>query len=194
MKRLVVLALALSLTACLPAFPNQTKANSVPSPTPDILSTAEALAGTLVVETEQSLPTPTLAATDTSTATPSPSSTPTGQTPTPTVSAATTGTTTATSAAGVIAVDKLPPGTAHGTIVIQNSSGTHADISLQCVTPQGYSVILEYDEVFSVTVKAPLGSYGYVVYVGGKRIIGGFSYMTPTKLSITIYKDHVAIH
>ncbi|MGA7193172.1 MAG: hypothetical protein WBW94_06025 [Anaerolineales bacterium] len=200
MKRLIVLVLAFGLTACLPASPNQTKIISTPSSTPDILSTAEALAGTLVVETMQSLPTPTIAATVITTFTTSPSSTPTGLTPTAfatqtvTVTGISTQMVTATATSGPISIDKLPPGAVYGKIAVQNSSGKPADISLHCTTVQGYYVVLEFTGVSNLTTKAPTGSYTYVVYVGGKQIIGGFAYNTTSKLTITIYTDHVAIH
>ena len=39
----------------------------------------------------------------------------------------------------------------------------------------------------------PQGYYVYVVYVGGRQIIGNFSFLTAQKLLISIYQDRVVI-
>jgi hypothetical protein len=39
----------------------------------------------------------------------------------------------------------------------------------------------------------PQGNYVYVVYVGGRRIIGNFSFLIAQKLLISIYQDRVVI-
>lgn len=39
----------------------------------------------------------------------------------------------------------------------------------------------------------PQGNYVYVVYVGGRQIIGSFSFFIAQKLIISIYQDRVVI-
>jgi hypothetical protein len=75
-----------------------------------------------------------------------------------------------------------------------NRSGTQADISLHCTTRKGQFTILEFENVRSLGIDAPLGDYVYVVYVGGRQLIGDFSFRTDQKLTITIYQDRVTVH
>ncbi len=54
--------------------------------------------------------------------------------------------------------------------------------------------MLEYENVRNLTVQAPEGSYVYVVYVGGRRMIGDFSLLHVPGATLTVYKDRVALH
>jgi hypothetical protein len=193
----VALALGWTLAACLPVLPGQTTDNPalpLPSAAIDLQSTAEVMAATLSAQTIAALPTASLP--PSKTFTPIASSSPTSGTPA--AAATATGISAATQATGTlgaaISIDKLPKNTPYGLIHIENKSGTQVDISLHCTTLKGYSTILEYTNVGNLSIEAPLGSYVYVVYAGGKQLIGSFSFKTNPKLSITVYKDRVAIH
>jgi hypothetical protein len=68
------------------------------------------------------------------------------------------------------------------------------DISLHCTTKKGLQAILEYNNIRNVFTMLPEGNYVYVVYVGGRQVVGGFSFLTAQKLFIDVYKDRVVIH
>jgi len=157
----------------------------------------------MVAETLVSLPTPALI--PTGTFTPIPHSSQVAGTPPP--SASTTATLIVTrGTAGTLApggpsatsfpfsIDTLPANTTYGTIRLENRSKTGVSVSLHCTTRQGYQTVLEYDVYRTTIIEAPLGDYVYVVYIGGHKYVGSFSYGQPSPLTITFYRDKVAIH
>lgn len=87
----------------------------------------------------------------------------------------------------------MPPNLPFGQIELINKSKTDVYISMRCVTKDGYITIIEYPVGSSVDAKAPAGRYTYVVWVGGRKIIGSFSLSRYQDLSIIIYKDRVTI-
>jgi hypothetical protein len=202
-KRLIPLLLVLALvSACVPGLPVG-DSTSIP---------AEDLAGTLAAQTVQALPSPTLEA-PTETPTPVLPSPPTAtatvvpatptETQTPDIGTGTPGTATATAtsggtvdpASGPIEIDKLPPGTDYGKITLQNKSKTEVYVSLQCTTFRGYQSIMEqFVTRGSSTIKAPLGNYVYVAYVGGKKKVGSFVLKNPDHLTITFTRSEINIH
>lgn len=197
MKRVfaVTFALGLMLTACLPALPGQTEVNQA---TPSLSSDKQA-ATEAPTQTTEPLPTSTLV--PTKTFTPIPSLTPPSASETPIATAiigtpatSTSQTPSATTTLPGLSIDKLPAGTIYVRIRIENKSRTQMDISLQCTTRQGLFTVLEYTNVRSIFVDAPQGNCVYVVYVGGRQLIGNFSLSADRKLTITVYKDRVAIH
>jgi hypothetical protein len=95
---------------------------------------------------------------------------------------------------GSVEIDKLPADTLYKPVRIQNSSGKQVDITLYCTTNKGFQTILEYNNVGNLFTAIPEGKYSYVIFVGGRQLVGGFSFLTARKLLITIYKDRVAIH
>jgi hypothetical protein len=92
-----------------------------------------------------------------------------------------------------ISLDKLPSDTVYKRVRIDNESHAQMDISLHCTTHQGLHTILEYTNVRNLTIEAPEGDYVYVVYVGGRQIVGSFSLRHVTSAYITVYKDHVTV-
>ena len=199
MRRVVAcgltLTLGLILTACLPVIPTQTISN-----TPVIVDSVDLQATTATMTaafTQTPKTTPTATLLPTSTFTPIPSLTPTNATPagtqnlTATPSAMATMTTTLGEA---ISIDKLPKNTVYGTIRVQNKSGTQVDISLHCTTHQGLQTILEYNNIKSIFVRAPEGNYIYVVYVGGRKLVGSFSFFNTNIMTIIVYRDSVLTH
>jgi hypothetical protein len=101
---------------------------------------------------------------------------------------------TAPVSVGSVVIDKLPANTVYKSVHIQNNSGKQVDITLYCTTNKGFQTILEYNNVGNLFTAIPEGKYSYVMFVGGRQLVGVFSFQTARKLFITIYKDRVAIH
>lgn len=225
MKKLFVLmiALCLILSACLPTAAQPEVATQAPAFIPDI----DATVVISVQQTLQALPTSTLApsntpvlVTATQTATqPTPTET---QNPVLLTLTATLGTGTpatnipgtpgtlpasATSSSNVNPAfsptvtetphlqyyGTMPPYLAYSKITLNNKSKSEVYISLQCTTSEGYKTIIEYPVSGQVEANAPVGKYIYVAWVGGKKITGKFSLDNDHDLIINIFKDHLEI-
>jgi hypothetical protein len=87
----------------------------------------------------------------------------------------------------------LPPNLPSGKIVLVNKSKSEVYISLQCTTSEGYVTILEYPVEKRLNVKGPAGSYGYVAWVGGRKISGGFHLGIKGEVVLTIFKDRIEV-
>ena len=182
------------MAACAPGLPTL-PALAPAASTPTLVPLSSATAGFTN--------TPVLAVTDTPTVTftPIPSLTPTGTsagalTASPLATGSPAASTTPVGTATVfepISIDKLPRDTVYKRVRIDNVAHAQMDISLHCTTRQGLHTILEYDNVKHLTIEAPDGDYVYVVYVGGRKIVGGFSLLHATSAYITVYKDHVTV-
>ena len=88
----------------------------------------------------------------------------------------------------------LPPAVPSSTVYLVNKSKAQAYISLQLCDTEAAGAILEYPVQNTVKIKAPIGNYLYVVWVGGKKLTGTLKVRKNNDLSITIYKDKVVIH
>ncbi len=219
MKKAVLSAFLLFVTAaCLPLTPAPQPIG--PTPAVDQAGTAQAMLKTAIVQTltaqPSNSPTPLLnPATSTYTAVlPSPSETPT-MTATTIVetasmdAAAATGTftvftstpfatfpvgpATATLTPGVLTYGTLPPAVPFANITLINRAKTQAYISLQVVTAEGGPTIIEYPVSGKVKVQAPVGSYLYVAWVGGRKMVGEFKLHHDDDLEITLYRDRIEI-
>ena len=207
---------ALILGACLPS-------NPVPNtvPTANSAGTADALAKTSVAQTLTALPTITVApVTDTATppillpsdtattepftatAVPNLTTTPaTATSGTPLEPALTstatitvgTGGATLTPTLGILTYGTLPPAVPYSTIFLVNKSRTQAYISLQVTTAQGGPTIIEYPVEGTVKIQAPTGSYLYVAWVGGRKMVGEFRLRNADDLTITLFRDRVVV-
>jgi hypothetical protein len=219
MKKTVILAstVVLLLGACvLPAVPNP-NVGSTPNtgPTADVDATVNAILSTSFAQTltaQPILPTdtptpvievsPTLGMSDTPTAT---FTTTPDLTTTP--ATATGGPSSATSTATLAAANPatsiptltirlygtLPPAVPSSDIRLINKSKTEAYISLQVTSPDGRYAVIEYPVTGTIDIKAPLGSYLYVAWVGGRKMVGNFRLHGNESLSITLYRDKVII-
>jgi hypothetical protein len=87
----------------------------------------------------------------------------------------------------------LPPAVPFSQVTLINKAKTEAYISLQVTMPDGQYSIIEYPVEGSVKIQAPVGSYLYVAWVGGNKMIGNFRLHHNDDLSITLYKDKVVI-
>jgi hypothetical protein len=87
----------------------------------------------------------------------------------------------------------LPPAVPSAEITLVNKSNTQAYISLQNYPKDKEVAILEYPVEKQIKVDAPLGYYLYVVWVGGRKIVGEFVLQGDDNLKITIYKDRVTV-
>jgi len=87
----------------------------------------------------------------------------------------------------------LPPAVPFSQVTLINKAKTEAYISLQVTMPDGKYSIIEYPVEGSVKIQAPIGSYLYVAWVGGNKMVGNFRLHNSDDLSITLYKDKVVI-
>ena len=87
----------------------------------------------------------------------------------------------------------LPPEVPFSYITLVNKAKTEAYISLQVTMPDGKYSILEYPVEGRIKIKAPVGSYLYVTWVGGRKMVGEFRLHHGDDLTITLYRDRVAI-
>lgn len=225
MKRfiLILAALGVILSACMPALPQAEN-----TPTPYSEADLQATAALLSQQTLQALPTQTALPTETPIIiTPSPTAT--KPTPTETVNPVletltatllagtpTTGTetlTTGTASAAetgtpaIAAINAtvtsgtpqplqygtLPPNLPYGTINLFNKSQVDVYVSLRCVTKDGYVTILEYPVNKNFKVSAPAGKYTYVAWVGGRQFDGGFNMDNDGFITITFFKNRIEI-
>jgi hypothetical protein len=217
-KAILSIALMLLTAGCLPltpAPPAPTVAGNV-----DNAGTAEAMLKTAIAQTLAVLPTDTpspVVSSATSTFTLIPETLP-SETQTMTASpvavdpalAAATGTFEAiTSTAGpvvppsgsassthtpaVLTYGTLPPAVPFANITLSNRAKTQAYISLQVVTAQGGPTIMEYPVQGRIKIKAPVGQYLYVAWVGGREMVGEFRLHREEDLEILLYRDRVEV-
>ncbi|MBI5962181.1 MAG: hypothetical protein HY863_01795 [Chloroflexi bacterium] len=221
MKKVFFLAIAfsLSLSACLPAI-LQPQATPTASPPPISVEDLQATATILAQESLQSLPSPILAPSETPVAVTA-TNTATQEVPTETqnpilltltatlgasIALPENGTATPTTTATLpinstptigtplpLHSGTMPPNLPYGKITLINRSRVEVYISLRCVTKDGYVTIIEYPVDGMIKTNAPAGRYTYVVWVGGRQILGDFALSKAQNLTIKIFKDRVEI-
>ena len=166
-----------------------------------------AVPGNPILNTETPSPSasPVISVTDTSVVTPASTSTvdlsatsvtATGNVPTATGVPANVTPPTAVTAIWTLAVrtyGTLPPAVPFSHVTLINKAKTEAYISLQVTMPNGEYSIIEYPVEGRVKIQAPVGSYLYVAWVGGRKMVGEFKLHHNDDLSITLYKDRVVI-
>lgn len=217
MKKILIpiLSLMVITAACLPVAAPVDSAPQV-----DANATIDSIVKTAAAQTLAAQPTSTTASvteTETPTETPHPTditvtlpvteapnltttpatatSGPVGDTTiTPTATGSTpSGEITLTPTLGVLTYGTLPPAVPWTEITLVNKSKAQAYISLQNYPKNRDVAILEYPVVNQVKVNAPLGYYLYVVWVGGRKIVGEFVLHAGDDLKIIIYKDKVTV-
>ena len=94
---------------------------------------------------------------------------------------------------GILTYGTLPPEVPYTTLIIVNRSKAQAYISLQVTLNDGRYSIIEYPVAGRVKIKAPVGSYIYVAWVGGKKMVGAFRLHASEQPTIILYKDKVVI-
>ena len=209
-----ILSLMVITAACLPvATPPP------PAPQVDTQATIDSIVNTAVALTQTAQPTSTsIPAIDTGTPTETPppthitvtlpvtlvpnlTTTPAtatsgavdGPTHTPTATLASSGQITLTPTLGVLTYGTLPPAVPSSQVTLVNKSKAQAYISLQLCDTDAKGAILEYPVQSTVKIKAPIGTYIYVVWVGGRQLTGTLKVNRSEDLRITIYKDKVTI-
>jgi len=205
---LSIFALALASAAC--STSDLTPTVVPPTPTFDVRQPDKALTQQAALAAPTTAPvsdtfTPTTESSEpvieTATSTPEPSLTtapvtetsgaPSEVSATPTTSE--TGGPTLTPTLGILTYGTLPPAVPFSKVTLINKSKAQAYISLQNYPTEGNVAILEYPVKKRVEVKAPLGHYVYVVWVGGNKIAGSFTLHKGNDITITIFKDKVTI-
>jgi hypothetical protein len=216
MNRLVfAVVILLIIGACLPsnllpttiaqptldvALLTQATSQAVPTQTASIPPT-----GTTVPVTDTSVPStisPAPSAAETSTTSPVPNMTTTFATATEFTVSPGAGTATlavphigtTSSTPSMLTYGTLPP-QAHpfSQVTLINRSRAQAYISLQVTTESFGPTIIEHFVQGTVEVRAPVGYYLYVAWVGGNKMVGNFRLTKDDDLSITLYKDSVVI-
>lgn len=208
MNRMVFAAVILLIIgACLPsnliptaAVPTQPNIQSAPTQTATVPPTA-----TLVSVTDTSAPptaSPFASATESATTSPIPNMTTTFATATEfavspmaeTATLAVAGSGTMTSTPSHLTYGTLPPANhPFSRVTLINRSRAEAYISLQVNTRDFGPTIIEYYVHRIVEVRAPVGYYLYVAWVGGNKMVGNFRLTGDDDLSITLYKNSVVI-
>jgi hypothetical protein len=87
----------------------------------------------------------------------------------------------------------LPPAVPFSNITLVNKAKAEAYISLQVTMPDGEYSIIEYPVEGRIKIQAPVGSYLYVTWVGGRKMVGEFRLKNDDDLTITLYRDRVVI-
>ena len=101
---------------------------------------------------------------------------------------------TATPTNGPMHYGTMPPNLPSGRITLINRSKVEVYISLHCTTHDGYTTYIEYPVSSLVKAKIPAGKYTYVLWVGGRQILGNFKLDQGQDISIKIYKDRAEIN
>lgn len=201
---LLVLGLSLILSACMPAFLEQT-VNPAPSAVAASPTAIPASSTPVILPSATPLPTHTPQPTSTPlppTPTASPTAIPLTATATGTVTTATPGPgtpsltytpVTYTATLGFQSYGTLPPLVPSGKIMLSNRSHAQAYISLQCINKEGTLSIMEFPVSKYTEVKVPSGKCDYVAWVGGRQFTGKFTLDTGGQRTITLYKNRIKI-
>ncbi len=132
----------------------------------------------------------TTPATATSGALSSASLTPTRATATATLAP---GQVTASPTNGILKYGTQPPAVPFNQITLINKSKAEAYISLHVDLQNGSNSVLEYPVEGTRKIKAPIGPYRYVAWVGGRKMMGSFRLTATDDITIILYKDRVVI-
>ena len=153
-----------------PVVANTNAASATPTPTQIIDLSATSVTGTANIATATSLP---------ANGSPTVTLVPGQVTPIWTLAVRTYGT--------------LPPAVPFSNITLVNKAKAEAYISLQVTMPDGNYSIIEYPVEGRIKIQAPVGSYLYVTWVGGRKMVGEFRLKNNDDLTITLYKDRVVV-
>ncbi|MEW6287924.1 MAG: hypothetical protein AB1509_17075 [Chloroflexota bacterium] len=162
-----------------------------PTPAPPTPTETAASAASPVPATVTSSPTSAPSSTPLPNLTTTPATATSGPSDTPTLAPSVKPTQTSTP--GPLLYGTLPPAVPSASITVVNKSKRQVYISLQNYPPNRAAAFLEYPVKNQVEVDAPLGYYVYVVWVGGRQIIGSFRLHKGDNLTIVIFKDQVVI-
>src|SRR5215207_2463594 len=187
-------AVALTLTArpTLPSDPIENTATlPVASPVLSITDTPTLVASPVLVTTE----TPTLVPTSSPVTdlTTTPVTATSGSANVTVTATLAVGQVTASPTLGIRTYGTLPPAVPFSQITLINKANAEAYISLQVTMPDGKYSIIEYPVEGRIKIQAPVGSYLYVTWVGGRKTVGEFRLHQNDDLTITLYKDKVVI-
>jgi hypothetical protein len=100
---------------------------------------------------------------------------------------------TASPTLGIRTYGTLPPAVPFAHVILVNKAKVEAYISLQVTMPDGKFSIIEYPVQGTIKVKAPIGQYLYVAWVGGNKMVGNFRLHDNEDMIITLYKNKVTL-
>ncbi len=92
---------------------------------------------------------------------------------------------------GVLTYGTLPPAVPSEEIILVNKAKVEVYISLQNQGKNG--AILEYPVKGQFSIRAPLGQYIYVAWVGGRKMTGSFTLSKSDPIFILIYKEKIVV-
>jgi hypothetical protein len=92
---------------------------------------------------------------------------------------------------GILTYGTLPPKVPSSEVILSNKAKVEAYISLQNQEDNG--AILEYPVKGQFSIRAPLGQYIYVAWVGGNKMTGSFKLGGGEQVTIYLFKDKVVI-
>ena len=101
---------------------------------------------------------------------------------------------TATPTNGPMHYGTMPPNVPSGRITLINRAKVEVYISLHCITADGYTTYVEYPVSSLIKAKIPAGKYTFVLWVGGRQILGSFRLDQGQDISIKIFKDRAEIN
>jgi hypothetical protein len=87
----------------------------------------------------------------------------------------------------------LPPAVPSSEVTLVNRADAEAYISLQVTMPDGQYSIIEYPVEGRISIRAPVGSYLYVAWVGGRKLVGEFRLSNDNDITITLFRNRVEI-
>jgi len=87
----------------------------------------------------------------------------------------------------------IPAGTKYAQVKLINKSKRQTYISLHWHYDEKTVAYFEYPVGGTVSDKIPVGRYTYVAWVGGRKMTGSFRMDLGLGVTITIYKDRIAI-
>ena len=185
-------AVAQTLTA-RPTLPSTPVTNTAILPTSSAVVPATATATSILPTSTPGFATPvdvTTAAPSGTSEVPTATGGPVDVTPTATLAA---GQVTAIWTLAIREYGTLPPAVPFSQVTLINKANAEAYISLQVTMPDGKYSIIEYPVEGRVKIDAPVGSYLYVAWVGGRKMVGTFKLSHDDDLSITLYRDKIVI-
>jgi hypothetical protein len=100
---------------------------------------------------------------------------------------------TLTPTVGPLTYGTLPPAVPWGDVILVNKAKTEVYVSLQLQNTEAQGAILEYPVETKVKVKAPVGHYVYVVWVGGRKLVGELRVKKGEEFVFNVYRDRVEI-
>lgn len=87
----------------------------------------------------------------------------------------------------------LPPSIPYQKVKLVNKAKADVYVSLRCTTKEGLVTIIEYPVGGRMQISAPIGTYSYVAWVGGRQFLGWFNLNKSKEVEITFERNKVTV-